>query len=478
MIESITRFGVWDSTLLVGVILGSVLAAVHAILYKRDPRASLSWCLWILLLPGLGALTYFVFGVNRIQRKALRIRRRRRQSAFARCASTQAAIDDTPASAFSALVTRVTRRPLLGGNRLLPLRNGDQAYPDMLRAIENAHHSIGLCTYIFDWDRVGHEFALALSRAAHRGVEVRVLIDSVGSRYSWPGATDRLRRLGVRTETFLPVFNPFLISAFNLRTHRKVLTVDGKLAFTGGINIREGHSLDLKPRAPVRDLHFSVQGPVVSQLQEVFAEDWFFSAQERLEGEKWFPSQISSVGDTPMRAISGGPDQEFESTKWTILGALTQAQKRVEIVTPYFIPDSVLISALNVAAMRGVSVEITIPKRSNLPFVDWASRAQLWQVLDRGCRVFLSAEPFDHAKLVRVDGRWLLLGSTNWDARSLRLNFELDLECWGEEAASSVEPYLLAARRESVELKLQELQAISFAAKLRNGVMRLAAPFL
>lgn len=461
---------------MLGVLALAVTASVHALLYKRDPRASLSWCLWIFLLPGFGALMYYLFGINRVQRQAARIRRRRPH--FVRSGTSEIAVSYANASALSVLVSRVTQRPLMGGNRLRPLRNGDEAYPEMLRAIQGARKSVGLSTYIFDWDRSGQAFARVLAEATQRGVEVRVLIDSVGSRYSLPSAPTRLRRMGVRTETFLPVFNPFMLSAFNLRSHRKLLTIDGEVAFTGGINIREGHELGLRPRSPVRDLHFKIEGPVVAQLQEVFAEDWLFSSAERLDGENWFPSEIPGPGFAPMRAISGGPDQEFESAKWAILGALAEARTKVEIVTPYFLPDAVLISALNVAALRGVSVEITIPQRSNLPFVDWASRAQLWQVLDRGCKVFLSAQPFDHAKLMRVDGHWVLLGSSNWDARSLRLNFELDLECWSEEAAGSLDPYLRALREESIELTLQDLRAIPFFARLRNSVIRLAAPFL
>jgi cardiolipin synthase len=474
--QSIEHLVSRDGAIMLGVLLIDLVAIGHALLYKRDARASLSWCLWIFVLPIIGAAMYYLFGINRVQRKALKIRQRKK--ALPRGATAGTEVSFANASALSTLVSRVTQRPLLGGNQIRPLRNGDEAYPEMLRAIEGARRSIGLSTYIFDWDRSGQAFGQALAAAVERGVEVRVLIDSVGSRYSIPTAPTRLRRLGVRTETFLPVFNPFMISAFNLRSHRKSLTVDGEVAFTGGINIREGHVLALAPRSPVRDLHFRIEGPVVTQIQEIFADDWQFSSGERLEGERWFPSEVATPGQAPMRMISSGPDQEFECTKWAILGALIEARTKVEIVTPYFLPDSTLISALNVTAMRGVSVEITIPKASNLPFVDWASRAQIWQVLDRGCRVFLSGQPFDHSKLMRVDRAWLLLGSSNWDNRSLRLNFELDLECWSEDAAIALDPYMNALRAESEELTLDALRETRLPARLRNSVIRLASPFL
>jgi cardiolipin synthase len=200
--------------------------------------------------------------------------------------------------------------------------------------------------------------------------------------------------------------------AMNLRTHRKILVADGVLGFTGGLNIRIGNCLQKKPRSPVQDLHFRVRGPVVTQMQEAFAEDWSFSTGESLRGEKWFPKPLSA-GEAFARGVSDGPDEDFEKLRWTLLGALSIARSSVQIVTPYFLPDRAVVSALNLAAMRGVRVDIILPSKNNLPFVHWASQAMWWQVLEHGCHVWLTPPPFDHSKLMIVDGCWVLLGSAN-----------------------------------------------------------------
>jgi cardiolipin synthase A/B len=208
----------------------------------------------------------------------------------------------------------------------------------------------------------------------------------------------RLRRAGVPVALFLPRWLPWSAPFTNLRNHRKLLVLDGRCGFTGGMNIREGHDPGLKPRDPIRDLHFRVEGPVVAHLQEVFAEDWAFCTREVLHGERWFPP-LGPAGTVLARGIADGPDEDFEKLRLTLLGALACAQSSALIVTPYFLPDPGLITALNVAALRGVAVDIVLPERNNLKLVQWASAALLWQVLERGCRVWLSPPPFDHSKL-------------------------------------------------------------------------------
>ena len=190
------------------------------------------------------------------------------------------------------------------------------------------------------------------------------------------------------------------------------------------------------------DLQVRVEGPVVAQLQGAFAEDWLFTTGETLDGPQFFPA-LGSAGGVLARGIPDGPDEDFETIRWLLLGALATARDRVRIVTPYFIPDAALVTALDVAVMRGVSIDVIIPERGNLRVLQWAQTAQLWQVLERGCRVWLSPPPFDHTKLMVVDGAWTLLGSANWDPRSLRLNFEFDVECYGAELARSAEALAL-----------------------------------
>jgi cardiolipin synthase A/B len=276
---------------------------------------------------------------------------------------------------------------------------------------------------------------------------------------------------------FLPTFSLWRFMSMNLRTHRKILVVDGRIGFTGGMNIRAGHALNDNPKHPVQDIHFRVQGPLVGQLQEVFADDWNFCTQERLTGEKWFAPPVS-CGEVMARGISDGPDEDFEILRLVILGALSSAKSSIKVVTPYFLPDPSLISALNVAAMRGVEVDIVLPAKNNLPYIHWASAAHWWQVLERGCRIWLTPPPFDHSKLVVIDGCWSLIGSANWDPRSLRLNFEFNLECYDCALAARLTAVVQEKIRTAREITLREVDSRPLALKLRDGIARLATPFL
>jgi len=463
----------------------AIVTSSHAILHKRDSRAAALWVLFIWAVPLVGPVFYLLLGINRIRRWAISMR-----EAAERSASPPEAVANAPAATsdvlpvpaahlrtMTELVGRVVGRPLIPGNHIEPLVNGDAAYPAMLAAIQAATRSISLVTYIFDNDRSGRRFVDALGEAVRRGVQVRVLIDDAGARYSLPSIVHLLRRARVRVARFLPTLAPWRLMTMNLRNHRKIMVVDGRVGFTGGMNLREGNLVAQNPRSPVQDLHFRLEGPVVAQLQEIFAADWAFTTKEVLTGEGWFPN-LSPRGTVIARGIPDGPDEDFEKLRLTILGALACAETSVQILTPYFVPDPAIVSALNVAALRGVRVEILLPGRNNLPIVHWASRAMWWQVLQRGCRIWLTPPPFDHSKLMLVDGQWTLLGSANWDARSLRLNFEFNLECYDRELASRLEGLLREKLAGAKEITLEEVDSRGVPERLRDGSARLLTPYL
>ncbi len=461
-------------------LVAAVFTSVHALLHKRDSRAAALWVGIIWLVPLVGPLLYLTLGINRIRRRALPPGS---PAGFAPAIPAGLGASG-PGSAghlarLAGSINRVVRQPLTTGNRLQSHVNGDEAFPAMLAAIESAQVSVGLITYIFDNDPVGRRFVDALGRAVRRGVAVRVLIDAAGARYSWPPVTRELNRAGVPFARFLPssLMAPWRVATLNLRNHRKALLLDGRIAFTGGMNIRQGNVLADRPRHPVQDLHFQLEGAVVAQLQSVFADDWNFTTGEVLQGPAWFP-ELCGHGQAVARAITDGPDDSFDELRWTLLAALAEAQTSVLILTPYFLPDLALIMALNLAVVRGVRVDIIVPEKGNLPFVDWASRGMWWQVLERGCHLWLTPPPFDHSKLMVVDGHWVLLGSANWDPRSLRLNFELNVECYGTGFAAEAEAIIRHKLASAREVGLAEADGRSLPARLRDATARLWSPFL
>ena len=461
----------------------AVLASGHAILHKRDSRAAVLWVGFIWFVPLLGTVLYLLFGINRIRRRAVSLRGSPARPAGSVSGPDAPAFTDglLPDAMYlrslAQLVGRVVGRPLIGGNSVDALVNGDAAYPAMLSAIASACRTISLSSYIFDHDRSGLLFVEALGDAVRRGVEVRVLIDDAGARYSWPSIIPSLRQAQVPVARFLPTFAPWRLMTMNLRNHRKILVVDGSVGFTGGMNIRQGNRVAEGPRQPVQDLHFRLAGPVVAQLQECFVADWAFVTGESLQGEKWFPP-LTSTGTLLARTIPDGPDEDFEKLRLTLLGALACARTSVQIITPYFLPDPALISALNLAALRGVQVDIILPRKNNLPYVHWASRALWWQVLQRGCRIWLTPPPFDHSKLMLVDGCWTFVGSANWDPRSLRLNFEFNLECYGQELAAQLAALVRVKLENAESVTLEQIDSRTLPLKLRDGVARLLTPYL
>lgn len=474
-LDKISRF--WPHIATGFDILAALLVSVHALLHKRDSRAATLWLGIIWFLPLFGPILYLALGVNRIRRRAISLGISRSHILPENYPPPQ--LEAEHLQTLATVVRKISKRPLTVGNKIAPLINGDEAFPAMLEAIESAKKTISLCTYIFDNDATGKKFVEALERAMKRGVEARVLIDAAGTRYSWPPITHQLHHKKIPFAKFLPasLLTPWRVATINLRNHRKLLIADGQVAFTGGINIRQGNMLAENPKSPVQDLQFRVEGPVVAQLQEAFASDWFFCAKEKLEGENWFP-RLENRGSVVARTITDGPDADFEKLRLTLLAALADAQSSIQILTPYFVPDSAMITALNIAALRGVQVDIILPSKNNLPFVHWASRAMWWQVLERGCRIWLTPPPFDHSKLMVVDGHWVFLGSANWDARSLRLNFELNVECYGRDFADEMEKFMRKKISNAHEVTLAEADGRSFPIKIRDAIARLFSPFL
>jgi cardiolipin synthase len=458
------------------------LTTGHIVLSNRDVPSAVGWTGLVLLAPLVGLALYWLFGVNRIERKAHRLRpETSRQSEMASVQAERRA--HRLAAAWPELVPlghlgdALTGSALESGNRITPLVNGDDAYPAMLAAIDAAHTSIALSTYIFDNDAAGNLFIDALARAHRRGVAVRVLVDGVGQRYSRPMTPKVLRRLGVPTGVFLASTLPIRNQYLNLRNHRKILVVDGRTGFTGGLNIRAGCVLKTRPRHPVQDLHFRIEGPVVRGLMETFGLDWHFTTGERLGGDAWYPV-IAPSGPSLARCVADGPDEDFDVLRRMILGALMAARRRVRILTPYFLPDHTLMAALNVTALRGVEVQIMMPQRNNLRFVQWAAEAQAAQILDGGSRLFLSPPPFDHSKLMLVDDAWCFVGSANWDPRSLRLNFELNVECWDTVLVDELDALFERKLCGAIEIRPADMRARRLPIRLRDGFARLLTPYL
>lgn len=477
-------FTYWPHIVFVLSVVASAIAAVHAAMTKQDVRAATGWVAVILFSPIFGALLYAIAGINRIRKE--RVSQQRASTMYSEEVIEPLLVHDVvpfSGSQFAALKIlgdHVSDFRLLGRNTIKLLSGGDETYPAMLDAIRGARRSIALQSYIFDHDQVGMDIAQELINAKNRGIEVRVLIDAVGSRYSHPPITKMLIKGGVTTALFMrPVIGIKLVYA-NLRSHRKLLVIDGVHGLTGGMNIRESFVTAIAKDQVTHDTHFKVSGPIVHQLIVNFAHDWYFTTNEKLSGEDWFVKDIPDfvpVG-VPLRCVPSGPDSTLGNTHNMLLGALSVAQKHVRIQSPYFLPDQQLIAALSTAARRGVVVDVVIPGANNLKLVNAAMSAQLDQLIQTGCRIWRASGTFDHSKLFTVDQAWSYIGSSNIDPRSLRLNFELDIEVYDKALSQQLDARMDATIATATLITLSSLDQQPFWVRLRNKFVWLASPYL
>jgi len=462
-----------DLFLLVHVTV-ALVTAVHALLTKHEPRGAWAWITACWLFPIGGALLYFWFGINRIQRSA----RRALGAAPVRDSADEPTPDVPGRNVDVRELVRIGRsmagRPLVAGNRVTPLHNGEQAFPDMLNAIASARETIWLESYIFDSGAVAAQFVEALAEARKRGVQVRVLLDGVGE-WSWRARGSRLlRAAGIPVRTFLPLrlWPPFL--HINLRDHRKLMTVDGVVAYAGGMNISDIHNVADAAADATADLHYRFEGPVVQQFEEVFAEHWRFAARETVKPARPSPA----AGNAWCRVVTDGPNDDVERLQLLLLGALASAHERVCIMTPYFIPTAELRGALQAAALRGVQIELVLPRRSDQWWVDGATRRWLPALLGSRLRAYYRPEPWAHSKLLLVDDYYALVGSANLDPRSLRLNFELMVEIYDAELVRDQRQHFDQVRDASAEVTLAALRRRSVLKRLGDSVLWLFSPYL
>jgi len=410
-------------------------AIPHLLLLKKRPSATLAWLWAILFIPFLGAFVYFAIGTDRLKRRRLRRRtifsaRSARQGHHPEAASHAAdsLLEHLPRRdrQFLQLLSRINRLPVSSAASLQVLRDARDFYPALMKRIEQVKHHLHLEFYIWQDDETGLRFLAALTAAAARGVEVRLLLDGVGSRAFGEGLLVEYRKAGGHFSWFQsldPRRNRFFL---NLRNHRKLQIMDGTVAFVGGMNIgREYEGLE-PALGHWRDVQVEVAGPIASELQAVFADDWFFATGEKISAANYYPA-LPPNPHLPVHIVLGGPDRPNEPISKSIVSLLNEASDRVWIAAGYFVPDDILLSALELAGSRGLDVRLLVSGKNDHPWLVTVGRSYYEQLLAAGVRIFEYTAGINHAKIALADEDWAMIGSANLDYRSMRLNFELNL---------------------------------------------------
>ena len=324
--------------------------------------------------------------------------------------------------------------PVVGGNSARELLNGDQIFPDMLAAIRGAERSITFETYIYWSGTVGREFAEALSERAKRGVKVHVLLDWVGASKLDEDALEMMRKAGVEIEKYHPL-RWYNLGRMNNRTHRKLLVIDGRIGFTGGVGIADKWAGDAQSPEHWRDSHFRIEGPAVSQMQAAFMDNWMKARGEVLHGDRYFPP-LEPAGSQYAQVFKSSATEGSESVRLMYLLSIASAQRRILISNSYFVPDDLSVETLVAAKNRGAAVEIIVPGgHIDTAITRRASRSRWGKLLEAGVEIYEFQPTMYHCKVMIVDGLWTSVGSTNFDSRSFRLNDEANLNIYDPDFA-------------------------------------------
>ncbi len=460
---------------------------VRVLLQQREASATLAWILIIVFLPFLGVALFFLIGRPRVRRRTRK--RLRSRDALERgpghlpyrdsgcdLVVPESEMPNLP-RIISRVATCVNDTPPLQGNRTEVFIDTDLAYDRMEAAIRSARHHVHMMSYIYRDDLAGRRFRDLLIEKAREGVEVRLLVDAVGSHHLDSGFFLPLQNAGGKYAEFMPVLPLRPHWRPNLRNHRKILVTDGRVGFAGGLNIGDEYQGRKKKYAPWRDTHMRAEGPAAWRLQEIFAEDWFFATDEDLIDSRYFPD-LRPAGEDLIQVVESGPDQPYETIHTVFFTAITEAQKRVYITTPYFVPDAAVLMALKTASWRGVDVRVLLPGKSDLKLIQMAGRSYHQELLEAGVKLYEHRPGMLHAKTMVVDRNWATVGSANMDIRSFRLNFEVNLLVSSSNFAARMETIFKQDIIGARELTLEETQNKSRPTRFIESICRMLSPVL
>ncbi len=456
-----------------------VLVGLGILLERRSPVATIAWVMTLATLPLFGIAVYYFFGPRRLRRR--RLKRAAGAKLLAHAIESMDDESDHPESRaqLARLGVAAGEAPPLRATSVDVYVDGQSCFQAISDAIDRAKHHVHLEYYIFDADESGKRLRDQLVRRAKEGIQIRLLVDSVGS-YSLSGKFLRsLTSAGVEYAEFNPVallrVRP---RRTNFRTHRKIVVVDGVVGFTGGMNIADCHTPEFSGEHAWRDTHVRFEGAAVRALQRVFLEDWYFATEQTPPQGPLYLVPLSREGEHLVQVVASGPDQDVFAIHKLYFGAITMARERVWLETPYFVPDEPLMSALVSAALRGLDVRLLVPAKGDSRLVDFASRSYFPELLRAGVKIFEYLPVILHAKTAVIDDDLAIIGTANLDNRSFRLNFEVVAAVYGPETAKTLADAFEKDLTQARPVSNRELRKEPLLRRLGESTARLLSPML
>lgn len=449
---------------------------------RRRPDTAMAWLLVVFFLPWPGLVLFLTFGSNRLSPR----RKQKSAECFRRLEQEGQRFVGDPNIVHPKLTPQLDSTvrmaeqlgslPILGGNRVEFLADTQLVIDRLIADIDRAENHVHLLFYIFSDDDTGKQVMDALGRAEARGVQCRLLVDSVGSWRSIRSLAAKSKALGIEMYEMLPV-GVFRrrIARFDLRNHRKLAVIDGRIAYTGSQNIVNADYG--RKNMAWHDMMVRLTGPISIELQAVFVTDWYLESGQMLGGNAVFASPELD-GSVAAQTLPSGPIFPVENYQRLVVSAIHGAQQRVIITTPYFVPDEPLLQAIQIAVWRGVQVDLIVPQRCDQRIVGAAARAYYQDVLDAGAHMHLHTQGLLHSKTMTVDNSIALIGSSNFDIRSFAINFEINMLLYGADVTERLRHQQLKYLGDSIELSAEEWQQRSRSARIVDNMARLMSPLL
>ncbi|WP_207711003.1 cardiolipin synthase [Romboutsia sp. CE17] len=485
--------------LVISYILGTIVA-MTILLENRDPSKTVAWLLIFILLPGIGLITYAIFGRNLRKIKIFKTQKLansiKEEKLFKNLEEINKIIrleqdtitiskflknneEDNARLKIISLLLNTGMFPFTTNNKIDVFVDGNEKFNSLIRDIENAKDHIHLEYFIIKDSEIGRKIKELLIKKSKENVKIRILYDDVGCWRFWFHRKffNEMKSYGIEIVPFLPTKFPIIGGKLNYRNHRKIVVIDGQIGYTGGINIGDEYMGRNKKFGYWRDTHIRIEGTSVYMLQMTFLIDWYYNTKEVLLDKKYFP-KLGSFGNSMMQVVASGPDSDWEAIHYAYFLAICQAKRSIYIETPYFIPDESIIRALKSAALSGVDVRIIFPKIADHKIVNTASYSYFDDILKSGGKVYLYNKGFTHSKVIIIDNIIASTGSANMDLRSFMLNFEINAFIYDENVIELMKEDFFEDMKNSDEIDKDEFKNRSIVEKSKESIARLFSPIL
>ena len=480
--------------------MAGAIVSMTILLENRDPAKTMTWLLIFILLPGIGLIIYGIFGRNLRKRKIFKTQELansiKEEKFFYNLEEIEDLVKleqktiesnrllqdneiDNAKRRVIKLLLNTGKFPFTTNNKVDIFVDGNEKFDELIKDIKNAKEHIHLEYFIIKDSDIARKIQSLLIEKANEGVQVRILYDDVGCWRFWFKREffNKMKSHGIEIKPFLPAKFPIIGGKINYRNHRKIAVIDGKIGYTGGINIGDEYLGKNKKFGYWRDTHIRIEGTSVYMLQMIFLTDWYYTTKEIILTKKYFP-KINKVGESIIQGAASGRDSDWEALHYAYFSAICQAKKSVYIETPYFIPDESILRALKSAALSGVDVRLIFPKIADHKIVNTASYSYFGDILRSGGKVYLYEKGFIHSKVVIIDDVIASTGSANMDLRSFMLNFEINAFIYDKEVIERIKEDFFEDMKNSSEINNDEFESRSIIKKAKESVARLFSPIL